>query len=515
VLFSSAVSTRVVPEIVNRVTSLINGERVPTRAAATDFTVLNPATEAVLTVLQQADVDEVAAAVDAARQAFDRGPWPHLTLDDRKDILYAIRNLLRAECAELAYLESVNTGLPLARVVEQIGRAARSFELFAEIASTASGQTYTGNTGYLTYVTREPKGVAALIAPWNAPLSLASMRVASCVAFGNTCVLKPSEYTPLSMLRMVEIFHEAGLPPGVVNLVNGRGSVTGAALVAHPGIDMVGFTGGTRTGAAIMAAAGMHLKPCILELGGKSASIIHESAHFGRALDGALAGIYSNNGQQCLAGSRILVHRPIAERFIEAFVERSRRIRIGDPLQWETELGPLCFKEHFERVLSYVDVAARDGAKLLTGGRPARARGNGYYMEPTAVLAPSNAARVCQEEIFGPFATFLIFDTLDEAIAIANDSPYALVGYVWAEDLSVAMRCSRDIRAGTVWINTPMVRELRAPFGGCKQSGVGRDGGTSSVEFFTELKTTTIPIESPTLPHLGVGASGANSIAGY
>lgn len=494
-----------VPPIVNRVTSLINGKRVPERApAATDFPVLNPATEAALTVVQQADAAEVDAAVGAARQAFDHGPWPRLGIDERKDILYAIRDMLRAERAELAYLESVNTGLPLARVVEHVARAARNFELFAETASTMSGQTYTGNRGYLTYVTREPKGVAALIAPWNAPLSLASMRVATCIAFGNTCVLKPSEYTPLSMLRMVEMCHEAGLPPGVVNLVNGRGNVTGAALVAHRGTDMVGFTGGTRTGAAIMAAAGMQLKPCTLELGGKSANIIHESASFERALDGALAGIYSNNGQQCLAGSRILVHRPLAQRFIEAFVERTRRIRIGDPLQQATELGPLCFREHFDRVLSYVDVAARDGAKLLTGGR--RARDPGYYLEPTAVLAPSNATRVCQEEIFGPFATFLVFDTLDEAIAIANDSPYGLVGYVWTEDLAVAMRCSRDIRAGTVWVNTPMMRELRAPFGGRGQSGVGRDGGTSSVEFFTELKTTTIPMEMPTLPRLGMNA---------
>jgi acyl-CoA reductase-like NAD-dependent aldehyde dehydrogenase len=491
------------PSVVERVTSLIGGERIPARPRPVDIDILNPATEEKLTTLQQADDAEVDLAVRAARTAFDSGPWPRLGLDDRKDILYRIRDRLRAERDELARLESLNAGLPRARVVEQIGRAARNFEFFAEVASTMSGETYTGNKGYLTYVTREPKGVAALIAPWNAPLALASMRVATCIAFGNTCVLKPSEYTPLSMLRMVEIFHEAGLPPGVVNLVNGRGGVTGVALVAHPAIDMVAFTGGTRTGAAIMEAAGRRLKPCVLELGGKSANIIHESADFDRALDGALAGIYSNNGQQCLAGSRILLQRSIAPRFIEAFVERSRRIRIGDPLQADTELGPLCFREHLDRVLSFVDVAKRDGAQLLTGGARATQFARGYYMQPTAVLAPGNATRVCQEEIFGPFATFLLYDTLEEAIAIANDSPYGLVSYVWADDLNVAMRCSRDLRAGTVWINTPMVRELRAPFGGYKQSGVGRDGATSSVEFFTELKTTTIPIDPPTLPRLG------------
>jgi acyl-CoA reductase-like NAD-dependent aldehyde dehydrogenase len=329
------------------------------------------------------------------------------------------------------------------------------------------------------------------------------MRVATCIAFGNTCVLKPSEYTPVSMLRMVELFHEAGLAPGVVNLVNGRGGVTGVALVAHPGIDMVGFTGGTHTGAAIMSAAGRNLKPCILELGGKSANIIHPSANLERALDGALGGIYANNGQQCLAGSRILVQRSIADEFIERFVERARKIRIGDPMDARTELGPLAFEDHMKRVLSFVDVARAEGAKLLTGGRRSPEFAKGWYVEPTAVLAPDNRTRVCQDEIFGPFATFVTYDTLDDAIAIANDSPFGLVSYVWADDLNVVMRASREIRAGTVWVNTTLVRELRAPFGGFKQSGVGRDGATSSVEFFTELKTTTIPIDPAPLPKFG------------
>jgi len=503
---SAVADVRNRPRIDERIHSVIAGARVAARAGATELPVINPATEQTMSVLQEADAAEVDAAVGAARDAFDRGPWPRLPLDDRKDILYGIRNLLRDRSDELAHLECLNAGLPIARVREQLARAARNFEFFAEVASTVTGQTYTGNRSHLTYVTREPKGVGALIAPWNAPLALASMRVASCIAFGNTCVLKPSEYTPLSMLRMAELFHEAGLPPGVVNLVNGRGAVTGTALVAHAGIDMVAFTGGTRTGKAIMAAAGAQLKPCILELGGKSANIIHESAVFERALDGALASVYSNNGQQCLAGSRILVHRPIAERFIAAFIERARRIRIGDPMQPETEMGPLCFREHLERVLSYVEIAVGEGGELLTGGRRAPGFSKGYYMEPTAVLARSNKARVCREEIFGPFATFLVYDAVDEAIEIANDSPYGLVAYVWAGDLDVTMRCSRDIRAGTVWVNTPMVRELRAPFGGFKQSGIGRDGATSSVEFFTELKTTTIPVDAPVLP--GIGRDG-------
>jgi acyl-CoA reductase-like NAD-dependent aldehyde dehydrogenase len=474
------------------VTSLIDGESIAAKPGGHDIEVVNPTTEQVISRLREADVDEVDAAVRSARRAFDSGRWPRM---DINEILYSIRDHLRKNAEELAYLECLNSGLPLHSVRVHVQRMARNFEFFAEVASNVHGETYTQTAGYLTYVTREPKGVAGCIAPWNAPLALASMRVATCIPWGNTCVLKPSEYTPLSMLRMVEIFHEAGLPPGVVNLVNGRGTVTGNALVSHPDIDMVGFTGGTSTGRAIAATAGRNLKPVALELGGKSANIIFDTADVERALDGALAGIFGNNGQQCLAGSRILVQRGIADAFIERFVARAQKIRLGDPLLASTEIGPLAFRGHMERVLSYVDIAKADGATLLTGGRRAAAHPTGWFIEPTAVMAPANDARVCQEEIFGPFATFLTFDTLDEAIRIANDSKFGLVNYVWSEDLATVMRCSREIRAGTVWVNTPMMRELRAPFGGYKESGIGRDGPQASLEFFTELKATIIPID--------------------
>ena len=478
-----------------QVTSIIDGASVSPAARGEDFAVTNPTTEAVISQLREADADEVDAAVKSARRAFDSGPWPRMDINERKDILYSIRDHLRRNSEELAYLECLNAGLPLQSVRGHVQRMARNFEFFAEVASNVHGETYTQTKGYLTYVTREPKGVAGCISPWNAPLALASMRVATCIPWGNTCVLKPSEYTPLSMHRMVEIFHEAGLPPGVVNLVNGRGAVTGNALVTHPDIDMVGFTGGTTTGRAIAATAGRNLKPVALELGGKSANIIFESANLERALDGALASIFGNNGQQCLAGSRILIQRPILDAFIERFVERARKIKLGDPLLASTEVGPLAFKAHMDRVLSYVDVARADGAKLLTGGKRASDFARGWFIEPTAVLAPTNDARVCQEEIFGPFATFLAFDTLEEAIHIANSSKFGLVNYVWSEDLHTVMRCSREIRAGTVWVNTPLMRELRAPFGGYKESGIGRDGPQASLDFFTELKATIIPID--------------------
>jgi acyl-CoA reductase-like NAD-dependent aldehyde dehydrogenase len=482
--------------------SLIAGKAVANDA--NPIPVINPATEQTIAYLNEADADDVGLAVSAARKAFDEGPWPKMDADERKGILYRIRDAIVAHTAELVELEVAHTGLPISNLGWQVSRAAKNFEVFADVASLIGGQTYTQNPKYLTYVTREPKGVGALIAPWNAPLALASMRVATCIAFGNTCVLKPSEYTPLSMLRMVELFHEAGLPDGVVNLVNGRGQVTGHALVSHPGVDMVGFTGGSSTGRSIMAAAGANLKPCILELGGKSASIVFESADIDLAIDGTLIGIYSNNGQQCLAGSRILLHRSIADAFLEKFLARAGNIRIGDPMNPATELGPLAYKAHMERVLAFADEAKADGATPLAGGKRAAGFDKGYYIEPTAVLANSNKDRVCQEEIFGPFATFLLFDTLDEAIAIANDSAFGLVSYVWSNDLTTVMRCSREIRAGVVWVNTPMMRELRAPFGGYKDSGVGRDGATTSADFFTEFKTTSIPIETLTLGKMGL-----------
>jgi len=486
------------------VTSIIDGEPVKRSRRGTDFPFINPASEEPCGVLREADAQEVDAAVRSARKAFETGPWPRMGADERKAIFRSMHQALHRHREELVFLDCLNTGVPISQVrAMHVARAAYNFEFFGEVLSQDSGEAYTQNPSFLTYATREPVGVGAMMAPWNAPIPLASMRVATCIAFGNTCVLKPSEYTPHSMQRMVEIFHEAGLPPGVVNLVNGRGPVTGTALVTHPEVDMVGFTGGSETGKIIMSEAGKSLKPVLLELGGKSANIIHESANMERALDGALLGIFSSNGQQCLAGSRILVQRSIAQEFIERFVERARKLRIGDPLNADTEIGPLCYQSHMERVLSYARLARGEGAKLLFGGgRPAGFE-RGWFVEPTAVLAQDNSARVCQEEIFGPFATFLEFRDLDEALRVANDSQFGLVAYLWSQDLNVTMRAARELRAGTIWVNTPMFRELRAPFGGYKQSGIGRDGARGSLEFFTEPKTVSIPLTDFPMTKMG------------
>jgi len=489
----------------SRVTAFVDNAFLPP-ASGIALPVVNPATELQVSEVEEADPASVDHAVRAARSAFAHGPWPRMEAAERQAILRRLAALIRQGARELAYLECLNSGIPMRHLaLGQIPRAAHNFEFFAEFIGQFAGQLYTQDLRYLTLVTREPIGVAALIGPWNAPLALTSMKIAGCIAFGNCCVAKPAEQTPLAVARLMELIAEAGVPAGVVNMVCGRGAVTGDALVRHAEVDLVSFTGGTSTGRSVMAAAGAGLKPCSLELGGKSANIIFASADFERALDGALLGIFSNNGQQCLAGSRILVERSIARDFIDAFLARTAKIRIGDPMDPATEIGPLAFRAHLQRVLSYVGVATADGAQLLIGGDRAAGFERGFYMQPTAVLAPSSRSRICQEEVFGPFATFVTFDDVDQAIAIANDSRFGLVSYVWSEHMPTVLRCSRAIRSGVVWVNTAMVRELRAPFGGLKDSGMGREGGNASMQFYTAEKSTTIPVVSVPMTRLGLG----------
>jgi acyl-CoA reductase-like NAD-dependent aldehyde dehydrogenase len=468
-----------------------------------DLPVFYPATGARVSTLTEDSADSVAHAVAAARRAFDAGPWPKISVAQRIGVLEACGKIILENSDELARLECVATGLVFRELKDRhIARAAYNFRFFADYISQSAGQRYDQTPGYMTTVTRMPVGVAALIAPWNAPVALATMKIAAALAFGNTCVLKPSEQTPLALARLVALLQEV-LPQGVLNLVNGRGPVTGAALVAHPDVDLVSFTGGTETGRDIMAAAGRNLVPCTMELGGKSANIIFASADLDRALDGALLGIFSNNGQQCLAGSRILVERPVFDDFVGRFTERAQRIIVGDPMSDTTEIGPLASARHRDRVLGFVDTAVSDGGTVLTGGARRDDLGNGYFVQPTAVAVPTNAARVAQDEIFGPFATFLPFDTADEAAAIANDTQFGLVSYVWSDHLPTVMQMTDAMRSGVVWVNTPMMRELRAPFGGFKASGVGREGGAACEAFYTEEKTITIPTTPPPLRKLG------------
>ncbi|MFZ9061776.1 MAG: aldehyde dehydrogenase, partial [Steroidobacteraceae bacterium] len=435
------------------------------------------------------------------------GPWPRMTVAARQRILRDIAATLLRHADELAYLECVNTGIVMREIRQRhLPRAAANFEFFADHIASGGGEVYRQTPGYITTVLREPAGVAALISPWNAPLALASMQIASAIAFGCTAVLKPSEQAPLAVARMVALLHEAGLPAGVVNLVQGRGTSTGHALVSHPQVNRVCFTGGTETGRRIMQAAAANLVPCTLELGGKSANVVFDSADLDRAIDGALLGIFSNNGQQCLAGSRILVQRSIFDRFVEAFVGRARALRVGHPLAQGTELGPLASEAQRGRVLGFAERAAEEGCTLLTGGRSVAGPGGGYYVEPTAVLAPHTQCSVAQQEIFGPFATLLSFVDADEALKLANDTSFGLVSYVWSDHLPTVTRMTEGLRSGVVWVNTPMMRELRAPFGGWKASGVGRQGGHSCEAFLTEEKPVNVPTIAPVLRRLGTGA---------
>ena len=487
-----------------RVTAFIDNDFLATGDGHL-LAVIDPATEREVAEVEEADADVVGRAVLAARRAFEHGPWPRLDVAERQAVLRRLAALVREHAGELARLECLNSGIPMRHLsLGQIPRAALNFEFFAEFIGQGAGEVYSQDSRYLTLVTREPVGVAALIGPWNAPLALTTMKIAGCIAFGNTCVAKPAEQTPLAVARFMDLVAEAGVPRGVVNMVCGRGQITGEALVRHPGVDLVSFTGGTTTGRAVMAAAGAGLKPCSLELGGKSANVVFASADIERALDGALLGIFSNNGQQCLAGSRILVERPIAREFIDAFVARARCLQIGDPMNPATDIGPLAFRAHLERVLAYVDVARADGAEVLTGGARAEGFERGYFMQPTAALAPDSGARICQEEIFGPFATFLTFDGVDEAVRLANDTRFGLVSYLWSEHLPTVLRAMRAMRSGIVWVNTPMVRELRAPFGGVKDSGMGREGGQSSMRFYTVEKSSTLPVGAVPIARLGV-----------
>jgi len=475
---------------------LAGGRRLP---------VMDPARNLQVAELVEADADCVDAAVRAAAAAFESGPWPRLAVEQRQQVLREVARLAEQNAGRLAALECLNTGIPYAQLLAgQIPRVSLNFRFFADYIGQCAGDLYTQNPDYLTWVRRDAVGVAALLGPWNAPLALASMKVAAAIAFGNTCVLKPSEQTPLTALALLEILAEAGVPDGVVNLVNGSGPVTGAALCAHPRVDRISFTGGTQTGRQIMAAAGRNLTPVTMELGGKSANIIFDSADIERAIDGALLGIFSNNGQQCLAGSRILVQESMAADFIEAFVARARHIRVGDPFDPDTEIGALGSAAHLERVLGYADIARGEGGTLLAGGTAIERPGGGCYMAPTVVAARDNRSRVCQEEIFGPFAALQSFATAEEAWRLANDTRYGLVSYIWSTDIATVMEGQERLRSGLVWVNTPMVRELRAPFGGFKDSGVGREGGKACEAFYTEEKTVTVPVRELPLARLGI-----------
>ena len=488
-----------------RIDHLINGRPV---AGKDYFETVNPATQEVLAEVAAGGEAEVHAAVAAAKGAFPA--WAATPATERARLMRRLGELIAKHVPEIAQLESNDSGQVISQTGKQlIPRAADNFSYFAEMCTRVDGHTYPTPT-HLNYTLFHPVGVCALISPWNVPFMTATWKVAPCLAFGNTAVLKMSELSPLTAARLGELALEAGIPAGVLNIVHGFGQSAGEPLCAHPDVRAISFTGSTATGNRIVKTAG--LKKFSMELGGKSPFVIFDDADLHRALDAAIFMIFSNNGERCTAGSRILVQQSIYADFAEKFVDRARRITVGDPLDDNTIVGPMISKAHLAKVRSYIELGPKEGATLLCGGLeqpryaaelPERVK-HGNYVWPTVFTDVDNRMRIAQEEIFGPVACLIPFRDEAHAIELANDIQYGLSSYVWTENLGRAHRVAAAIEAGMCFVNSQNVRDLRQPFGGTKASGTGREGGTWSYEVFCEPKNVAVSLGSHHIPHWGV-----------
>ncbi|TLY67390.1 MAG: 5-carboxymethyl-2-hydroxymuconate semialdehyde dehydrogenase [Gammaproteobacteria bacterium] len=487
-----------------KIDHLINGKPAASRSY---FETVNPATQEVLAEVASGGAAEVDAAVAAAKAAFPA--WAGRPAAERAALVRKLGDLIAQHVATLARTETEDTGQPIAQTGKQlIPRSADNFYYFAEMCVRVDGHTYPTAT-HLNYTLFHPVGVCALISPWNVPFMTATWKVAPALAFGNTVVLKMSELSPLTAARLGELALEAGIPAGVLNVVQGTGQGAGEPLCQHPDVRAISFTGSTVTGDRIVKGAGR--KKFSMELGGKSPFVVFEDADLSRALDAALFMIFSNNGERCTAGSRILVQKSIYGDFAARFAERARRISVGDPLDEATLIGPMISKNHLAKVRGYIEAGSKEGATLLCGGleRPAYAAElppavrSGNYVWPTVFADVDNRMRIAQEEIFGPVACLIPFSDEADAIAKANDIQYGLSSYVWSENLGRAHRVAAAIEAGMCFVNSQNVRDLRQPFGGTKASGIGREGGTWSYEVFLEPKNVCVSLGSHDIPHWG------------
>jgi len=463
-------------------------------ASGRTFPTLNPATEEVITEVALADEVDVDRAVRAARQAFEEGPWSRMTPYERSRLLWRIGDLVWAHREELAYIESLDSGKPIrdARNVD-VPMVAELFHYYAGWVTKIHGETVPTKWPAFCYTLREPLGVCAAITPWNFPLLLAVWKIAPALACGNTVVHKPSETTPLSILKLAEIFQEADAPPGIFNVVTGPGAVTGAALVRHPGVDKIAFTGSTETGKWVMREAAATLKRVTLELGGKSPNIVLADADLEAAVRGAYIGIFYNQGQVCAAGSRLIVDARVHDRLLEQLVERTQKLRPGDPLDPNTRMGPLANKAQLEKVESYVRKALEEGDRLVIGGRrPPFERG--YFFEPTIFDGVDPTHTIAQEEIFGPVLAVIPCRDEEEMIRVANQTIYGLAAAVWTRDVKKAHRVARALKAGTVWVNTYNLYDVSMPFGGYKHSGFGRELGMHALEMYTQVKSVWVDL---------------------
>lgn len=476
----------------------INGKYVDSSNDET-FKVTNPATQEIIAYVSEATEEDVDKACRAARDAFENGPWRTMTVAERCAKLRRMAEIILKRKEEIARLDALDVGKPYQSSVQhEVPRAANNIKFFADFMEKQGGEVYPMEEEYLNYTRYEPVGVAALITPWNVPFMLTTWKLGPCLAAGNTAVIKPAETTPLSVSLLGEIAKEAGIPDGVVNVVHGLGSVVGTALSTHPEVDLISFTGSTATGKRIMKNGADSLKKVAFELGGKAANIVFEDANLDKAIPVSIQAAFMNSGQVCLAGSRILVQRTIFDEFLKRFKQAAMDLKVGDPQNEGTEMGPVVSKEHYKKVTSYLEIAKKENSILVYGGkRPELPEylQEGYYLEPTIYIQENSKSRICQEEIFGPIVTIIPFDTEEEALEIANDTEYGLNGVVWTDNLQRAHRISHNVRAGTIWVNCWFVRDLRAPFGGFKKSGIGREGGHHSMEFFTEAKNICIALK--------------------
>ena len=457
---------------------------------------IEPATGNVYCKIPDSDNKDIANAVNAAATAFPE--WSALPADARSNRMIKIADIIDRKLDELARAESIDNGKPvsLARSVD-IPRASSNFRFFATAILHFSSEAHTMEGEALNYTNRLPIGVAGCISPWNLPLYLFTWKIAPALAAGNCVVAKPSELTPMTAYLLSEICMEAGLPPGVLNIVHGLGAKAGQAIIEHPEISVISFTGSTKTGQLIAKIAGPMFKKLSLELGGKNPNIIFADCDFDEALKTTVRSSFQNQGQICLCGSRIFIEKPAYEKFCDAFVKKVNEMRIGDPLDESTKSGAIVSKQHFEKIMSYIDLAKQEGGAILAGGKPVSLEGrceNGYFIQPTVIEGLDVSCRTNQEEIFGPVVTLTPFENEEEVIRYANSTQYGLSATIWTENLKRAHLVAKKLKCGIVWVNCWLVRDLRTPFGGMKQSGIGREGGFEALRFFTEMQNVCIKL---------------------